>query len=120
MKDNEIISREFPTALIIASFVIILAGVVLAQSIINPLLMGLFLSIISTQPVLWLNKRKVPIGIAVLIVLLFEVTFFIALSEIIGSSVSSFSNDSAIYEAKLEKMWLSLIAVLNGYGIQFS
>lgn len=113
-------SKTFPTAILAASFVIILAGMMQAQSIINPILMGLFLSIISAQPILWLQKKKVPLGIAILMVIFFEVLIFIGLAEVIGSSVADFSNNSGIYEEKMEKIWMSFIATLNENGIQIS
>lgn len=113
-------TKKIPTAILAAAFVIILAGMTQAQSIINPILMGLFLSIISAQPILWLQKRKIPLGLAILMVILFEVLIFIGLAEVIGSSVADFSNNSGIYEDKMEKMWMSFIAALNENGIQFS
>ena len=53
-----------------ASFIIIIAGVMAAKAIIVPVLLALFLSIICTQPILFLKKRKIPYGLAILIVFL--------------------------------------------------
>ena len=48
-----------PTALGFSAFVIILAGVIYAESVINPLLMAFFISIIFAQPILWMTSKKV-------------------------------------------------------------
>ena len=113
-------SKGTSSVVIFAAFVIILAAMSQSQAIVNPLLMGLFLSIISAQPILWLNNKKVPMGVATISILLLELLIFVGLAEVIGSSVASFSNDSAIYEAKLEAMWESTITTLNANGIQLS
>jgi len=106
--------------LLVASYVIILAGMTQAQSIVNPILIGLFVSIISAQPIIWLHKRKIPLGLATIIVLLLEGLVFAGLAEVIGSSISEFTQDTAIYEEKLGKMWTSFVAALDGRGIQLS
>ena len=60
----------------IAAFIIIIAGMIFAKSIIAPFLMALFISIICAQPIFWLEKKKVPKGLAVLMVLIGILSIF--------------------------------------------
>ena len=65
--NNPIISKN-SIVLNIAAFIIIIAGVMYAQSLIAQLLMAFFISIICAQPIAWLQKKKVPQGFAITIV----------------------------------------------------
>jgi predicted PurR-regulated permease PerM len=56
--------------IIIAAVIIVIAGLMQAQSIVVPILLSLFISIVCTQPILWLSKKKVPFTIAVILVLM--------------------------------------------------
>jgi len=60
--------KTSPTVLIAAG-IIILAGMMLAQSVVTPLLLALFISIICAQPIHWLVKRNVPHMLAIVIVM---------------------------------------------------
>jgi len=105
---------------IFASLVIITAGVMYAQSFVNSMLLAIFLSIVCAQPIIWMQKRKVPSGIAILIVLLGIVAIFIGFADIIGNSVSSFSQDAYIYEQRLEQIWAGFMQFFNERGIDIS
>ena len=119
MKSNDLKKKGSPFVGL-ASFVIITAGVMYAESIITPLLMALFISIISFQPISWLRKKKVSQGFAITIVLVGIVLVFFGLGEIIGSSVSSFSEDAPKYEKNLDEMGRSVGQYLELKGIDVS
>lgn len=60
----------------LAAFVIIIAGVVYAKSIITPILLAVFISIICAQPISWLEKKNIPRGVALVIVLMGMIILF--------------------------------------------
>lgn len=117
MKDSKNLKLTFVG---VASFIIVIAGIMYAESIITPLLMALFISIISFQPISWLKRKKVSQGLAITIVLLGIVLVFFGLGEIIGSSVSSFSEDAPKYEKNLDEMGQSVGQYLELKGIDIS
>ena len=88
----------------IAAMIIIIGGVMFAGSIVTSILLALFISIICAQPILWLQKRKVPQSLAVGIVFFLSVAVFIGFGEIVTSSFSSFSEDLPKYEENLNEM----------------
>ncbi len=84
-----------------ACLVIVLAGINLAQSIVVPLLLALFVAILSYPIVTALERLKIPEAISVLIavaVILFSGT---VLGQFINASIKSFSSNLPTYKAQL-------------------
>jgi len=117
---NKNTTKKTPLAILFASFVIIIAGLMQAVSIVNPILMGLFISIICAEPIMWLQKKKIPQTLAVFIVIIFIAGIFIGFSELIGASLSSFSKNVGVYEANLDAMRKTLIEFVSSKGINIS
>lgn len=103
-------------AIISTSIVVVIAGVMAAQSIILPIILALFISIICAQPIIWLEKRKVPYGIAMIIVLSSLGLLFMAFGGIIGNSLNRFSKDAPKYEENLRVIARSTVDYLNDIG----
>ena len=120
MSSQEGISNKFSPALNIAAYLIIIGCIMYASAIITPLLLAFFISIICAQPIQWMQKRKVPQGIAILLVFVFVISLFIGLGEMIGSSLSSFSENEAVYEKNLREMSTGVVSFFNDKGINLS
>ena len=112
---SDIKARPF-TILQVAAGIIVIAGIMAAQSIVIPIILSLFLSIIFTQPILWLERKKVPYGLAMLLVLVIGGMVLLSLGGIIGKSISDFLRDAPKYEQTLSQLIKDLIASLNQYG----
>jgi predicted PurR-regulated permease PerM len=102
--------------LLIASSIIVIAGLMAAQTVVIPVILALFISIICTQPIIWLEKRKIPYGLAMLLVLLSVGLFLIVIGGIIGKSLSRFTKDGPKYEENLRQIVGSSIDNLNAVG----
>ncbi|MGB5387724.1 MAG: AI-2E family transporter [Eudoraea sp.] len=113
-------ATKFPFIISLAAFMIVIAGLIYGASLITPILMALFISIICTQPITYLKKKKVPQGLAVLIVFALLIAIFFGFGDLIGSSLSSFSENSGIYEQNLDKMGTSVINFFNDKGFNIS
>ena len=120
MSSNKSITTNYPVFSLLASLVIIIAGILYAQSFINPMLLAIFLSIVCAQPVIWMKKRKVPSSLAILIVLSGIVGIFMGFADIIGASVASFSSDAPIYEQRFEQIGKGVILFFNERGIEIT
>ena len=112
--------KKTPAIVIIASLVIVLAGMKYASSLVSPILLAIFISIILTQPVHWLEKKKVPLWLAMVIVLLISFGVFFGMGQIIGRSFSSFSENAPLYAEKLNTMSLSVIHFLQEQGLNIT
>jgi predicted PurR-regulated permease PerM len=88
--------------LILASFVIVVAGMKAAESIVVPFLLSVFISIIALPPFVWLQQKKIPRGIALGIIILSFLIFIFLIGLLIGTSINDFSSRLPLYEEKLQ------------------
>jgi AI-2 transport protein TqsA len=102
----------------LAAFIIVIAGVMYAKEIITPILLALFISIICAQPISWLEKKRIPRPIALIIVLLGMIVLFSGFALVIGGTISSFSGNLSKYEASLTTMSNDFIGSLNEQGLK--
>jgi len=110
-------SRENSPLVKIAALIIIFAGVIYAKSLITPFLLALFISIICEQPVSWLEKRKIPRWLALIIVVLGMIILFSGFAVLIGGTISSFSGNLSKYESTLTSLSDSFVKFLNDKGL---
>jgi AI-2 transport protein TqsA len=101
----------------IAAFVIIIAGINLAQSAVVLFLVAVFLALLGTPPVLWLKEKRIPSGIAVLIVMAVMIIVIVLIGAQIGSSFSSFSAELPLLQTRIGEQVLQLSLVLSHKGI---
>jgi predicted PurR-regulated permease PerM len=104
--------------IIAAAIIIVIAGLMQAQSIVIPILLSLFISIVCTQPILWLTKKKVPFTLAVFLVLAGILLIFLLIGSLIGESLSDFAKDAPKYEDRLKNIFQDIMIQLNQLGIQ--
>ena len=100
-----------------AAFIVVVAGMRAAQPIIVPFLLSVFIAVISAPPLLWLEERRLPRGAAMLIVIAGIIAVAIGLTAIAGPSISAFSHDIPVYQAKLNAQLDTVLAWLNDKGI---
>lgn len=117
METRASVPPGIPSVIIFAALIIIIAGVMVSESIVKPLLMALFISIICAQPILWLQKKKVQKNFAILLVLIGFVFLFVLFGILIGNALSSFSNDAPKYKQILSEMSQSVFQNLKSRGI---
>src|SRR4030066_1413264 len=100
----------------VASFVIIVAGVNLAQSVVVLFLLSFFLALLGTPPVLWLKEKNIPSVFAVLIVMAGMIIIIILISAQIGSSFSNFLDELPLLQSRIREQVLELSAYLRSKG----
>ena len=101
----------------IAGLIIIFAAVIYAKSIITPFLLALFISIICVQPVSWLEKKRIPRWLALIMVVFGLIVFFSGFAFLIGGTLSSFSGELSKYESALTTIGNSFFQFLNEKGL---
>lgn len=113
-------STKTNATVVIAAVIVILAGVMYAANFVTQMLLAFFISIVLAYPVMWLQQKKVPLGLAVAIVFIVILGISFGFGELIRSSLSSFSHDLPEYEANLRKMSKGLLQFLNDHGMHIS
>jgi predicted PurR-regulated permease PerM len=106
--------------LTLAAFVIVVAGMRAAQSLLVPFLLAIFIAILCAGPMHWLQRRKVPAGLAVLLVILAVIGSSLTILMLVGTSANDFSNALPEYQQSLRTQTLSLVTWLQGMGLSVS
>ncbi|MCP3871459.1 MAG: AI-2E family transporter [Gammaproteobacteria bacterium] len=103
-----------------AAFVILVAGMREAQSLLVPFLLSVFIAIIVAPALSYLKAHRIPTGIAILLIILAVFAVGILFSGLIGSSVDNFSERLPEYQKKLKTVILTIIGWLSGMGLDIS
>ena len=102
---------------ILASFVVVVAGMRVASPIIVPFLLAVFVAVITTPPFFTLRKRGVPsvLALGVMILVLVLMAFFGA--GLVTNSVHQFKEKAPDYQERLELYKQSLVDFLDRNGM---
>ena len=103
--------------IIAAALVIIIYGINQAQSVVSLFLVSVFLALIGTPPVLWLERKHVPTLLAVMIVMAGMIALLLIIGGVVGASLSTFSDALPVYQKRLHEQVLALKAFLAGKDI---
>jgi predicted PurR-regulated permease PerM len=103
---------------IVAALVVIIWGIYQAQSVLVPFLVSVFLAVIGTSPLLWLERKRVPSVIAVLLVVGGIIGILLIIGALVGTSINSFSNALPFYEARIQEKFFALKDLLMNKEIE--
>ncbi len=106
--------------IILTALAIITGGIHQAQSVLVWFLVAIFLAAIGTPSVLWLEQKRIPHVVAVVLVVAGMATILVVIGGLVGTSLKSFYADLPDYQMRLEKHILSLRTFLAAKGIPFS
>jgi AI-2 transport protein TqsA len=101
-----------------AAFVIVVWGITLAQSVLILLLVAMFLAVLGVPPALWLQRKRVPSALAVLLVVSAMIGVLFLVGGLVGASLANFTNKLPWYQSRLEEQVGLLETFLAGKGIQ--
>ena len=111
------VSRILLTA---ASFIIVVAGMQAASSILVPFLLSMFIAIICAPPLFWMQRKGVPNALAVLSIVVGIIVVGLLLATFAGTSVNNFSQSLPGYEKRLREMTSLVVSWLNHVGLEVS
>ncbi|WP_151671100.1 AI-2E family transporter [Nitrincola schmidtii] len=101
----------------IAGVIIILAGLKAAETIVIPIMLALFIAIISTPFLRGLAKHGVPSSLAVVIVLSVLIIFGGALVMIVSQSIDAFLTRLPLYQSRLQSLIVDWLPHLERWDI---
>jgi len=114
--------KEFPRGtrylIIAAALVIIIGGVYQAQSVLVSFLVAAFLAMLGTPSVLWLEWKRVPSVVAVLLVVTGMIVVLLIVGSLVGTSLNSFSDALPSYQQRIQEQVLVLKEELAKKGIR--
>ena len=106
--------------LLTAAFVIVVAGIKAAESLLVPFLLSLFIAIISSPLLSFMKRFGLPNSLAIMAIIVLIVIFGTAIVAIVGSSIDNFRADLPEYQQKLLSLTDNLQRKLASIGIQIN
>lgn len=117
MTEQSDAAREIRFFVIVAALVIIVRGINQAQSVLASFLVAVFLAVIGTPPVLWLERKRIPSVVAVLLVVTGMVAILAIVGVVVGASVNSFYAELPVYQTRLQEQILAFQTFWEAKGI---
>jgi AI-2 transport protein TqsA len=103
--------------LVLATTVVVLVGMRVGASILNPLFFAVVLALLFYPIYSWLGRRGIPKPLALVIMLVGLTILFLGLFFILGISITRFSADIATYTAQLNKQMAGIESQIKSLGI---
>ncbi len=103
---------------IAVALVIIIWGINQAQSVLVSFMVAVFLAMLGTPPVLWLERKRIPSVVAALIVVAGMITVLLIAGAIVGASINSFYTELPVYQTRLQEQVSAFQSFLATKGIR--
>ncbi len=117
MSDQENSHPMFRFIILTAALAFIIWGISQAQAVLVSVLVSVFLAILSTPFVRWLERKRMPVFVAVGLVIACMVLFLLVLGAVIGASITSFYASLPHYQARFQEQMVTLKGFLAAKGI---
>src|SRR4030043_1907878 len=117
MDNNVKRTAKTPALLILASFVIVVAGMKAASSILVPFFLAVFIAVICTPPLFWLQRKGVPKVLALVLILAAILIVGLLFGALIGPSLNDFLRSLPDYQERLSTHIATLISWLREKGV---
>ncbi|MFT7561188.1 MAG: AI-2 transport protein TqsA [Flavobacteriales bacterium] len=101
---------------VLASFIIVVAGMKAAESLLVPFFLSLFIAVICSPPLIWLRNKGFPGWLALITVMSAIVVCSVIVGAIAGSSINDFRQDLPEYQQRLSELTSSVFSQLNAFG----
>ena len=108
------------TLLLLGAFVIVIAGLKFAQPLLVPFFLAIAVAALSQPVVGWLERRRVPHLLAIVLAVLLDFGAIAAIARVISNSAESFYARLPEYQARIATMGHSAMESLASRGIHVS
>jgi len=106
--------------LVAAAFVVVVAGIKLAETLLVPFLLSVFIALIFSPLLAWLRKKKVPSGLAIFLIISLVLLVGWLIGILVGSSINDFRQNLPEYQTRLQEMSGGLLHWLSDRGMTFN
>lgn len=113
-------SKAFYFLVTSACFVVVVAGMRAAESILVPFLLSALIAFVCSSPLFWLQKKGIPSVLSVLIVVVGILIISVLLAMLVGTSLENFSIALPSYQARIQEKTAVLVMWLKNNGIDLS
>ncbi len=103
-----------------AAFVICVAGLKAAETLIVPFLLAVFIATVAATPVFWLENRRVPNALAIFLVVAALLIALSGLGAVVAQSVGLFTEQLPFYQNRLGTLMTQFTQMLEPLGLDLS
>ena len=103
-----------------AYLTVFVAGLKLAGSLLIPIIVAAFVAIICAPAVHFLVSKRVPSGLAVVLVLVLVLGSIVLVSVAVADQLTAFSGDLPTYKAKIHEYYVEFTGWLEQHGVQLA
>jgi predicted PurR-regulated permease PerM len=114
------VGRTSTSLVVIAALVVIVAGIKAAQPLVVPFLLATFIATIAATPVFWLEQRRVPAAVAILVVMIAIVVVLLGVGALAAQSVGEFTAKLPFYQERLTLLLQDVVTRLEPFGVEVS
>jgi predicted PurR-regulated permease PerM len=100
-----------------AAFVIVVAGMKAAVTLLIPFLLSLFIAVIAAPPLFYLKDKGLPSGLAMVLVVAMIIVIGLMLAWLVGGSLNDFTTNLPSYQLILKQQSVKLVAWLGQQGV---
>ncbi|MCG6873436.1 MAG: AI-2E family transporter [Gammaproteobacteria bacterium] len=101
----------------LAAFIVVIAGMQAAKELLVPFLLAGFIAVICAPPLFWLQRHRVPDGVALVLVLALVIAVGILLAALVRTSLTGFLQAVPGYEQQLRSQSHLFFAWLARFGV---
>ncbi len=109
--------HQTPLIVTLAALVIVIAGLKVAAPLLAQFLLALFIAVVCTPSIHWMESKKIPRSLAIFLVLFVILAFVYLVVVLVGDSIQSFSDNKTLYVQKLDAQFQALTSWLVSIGI---
>ncbi|MCY4121651.1 MAG: AI-2E family transporter [Acidobacteria bacterium] len=106
--------------LALAALVVVAAGIKAAEQVMVPFLLAAFIATVAATPVFWLQRRRLPVGLAITVVVLALIAVLVGFGAIVAESADAFRARLPFYQERAVALLEPTLAFLGGLGIELS
>src|SRR3972149_4946804 len=117
MNGNVKSAAKAPVLLILASFIIVVAGMKASSAILVPFFLAVFIAIICTPPLFWLQRKGVPKILALVFILVAILIVGLLFGALIGPSLNDFLRSLPDYQERISTHIAASISWLREKGV---
>ncbi|MES9815441.1 MAG: AI-2E family transporter [Candidatus Thiodiazotropha sp.] len=103
-----------------AAFVVVVAGMKAADTLLIPFLLSLFIAVISAPPLFYLKGKGVPGGLAMILVVGMIIVTGVLMAWLVGGSLDDFTNNLPKYQESLKLQSTNFVTWLSTLGVELN
>ncbi|MBN1570476.1 MAG: AI-2E family transporter [Acidobacteria bacterium] len=117
MNEKTKLTAKAPVILILAGFIIVVAGMKAASSILVPFFLAIFIAVICTPPLFWMQHKGVPKVLALAFILAAILISGFLFGALIGPSLNDFLRSLPDHQERLSSRLAASISWLRDKGV---